>query len=1065
MFWRRFLSFFCLIAVFACLSASAVTAPFVRDAQDSAPHAVRTAAAVSKESKSPKVDANVKSDAQEGSKKSGSVITKSLYSPASSNKPYSPYSTNLSEASSPAIPSSSIPSSFGNGWTNEILTFAANNLLNSSDPSSAQSPSVTSDAVISFLESKGISVATAAKTEIQNEVNSMLSTYNDRVGLINGAPLARIFAIQIMVMKNENSGKLVYPEAFPQDMLGKSYEDEYESSWDSATSGKSYTLDPDYLFTSITYQTSNVIWQDPQITPYTTTGLGTTNKINPGVYSLDQIEQYQLSSMSTKSGEINSLNLIGITQRAYIIENSLPSLVDGTNPLHSGKFNEPIHVDPPSMSIDGGFKESTGNAGSSKETSGGIGAIKIFKAGSQPTAQFTVDTDEYASSFTASFTIYGSSDASIDEKGVTIDLPGTQNTSTNSSVYPFSSPLFGMFFSASLSKGDDTQTLSIQWDDNNPDIGEFSKGPITFSVPIDVSQDPTMAEVCSIAQGSISFYKGLLEGMKVGGKTNTWCFALSSLSSSSPAPDSLSPSSSSSESFIVPGWAFQYNGDVTTTFWSMMGGKETSLNDYEAFQDSLPELDSYSVDPQDVSVTDLTTGEDVTSDFSSSYTPFSSYDTGFPYSDPQSYGGYVLTAPSLTVQWNGDWKGAQVSDSNLWGYGSLPIGYDMFEVTFSVKFEDGNGGGIYFQSGTSSPASSFTSASQFISTSTSPLLSAPKLSAIGIEGSSGKLETAATATLGVPMKFEAEASFPSSSQILAASSASSSLVFYSYDADSNTQQINDAFVNGIPLKSLPSSEVDSKDGAVTLLLTPQDLTYIADHDSDPSTLTITYDWYVTSAPSKAVSEIGYIKGATLPSSSQEPQFTSSSPALTLTVNSNGTGPLTPTAQDSSALTGIWFQNQLLNGQDAKGAKFTVQNSEGQYLTPSSSSGTNPSYSYSSSPYEFSSDNGDGLFRIWGLADGTYTVKEVKLPQGAVGAMPSFKVTLDYASGKPSSISDSDPASLTNEGSFIIFNQVSQEETSLPITGGKLRIILFLAVLFVLLSLAGYAAYRIYKLRS
>ncbi|MBQ1427834.1 MAG: hypothetical protein IIZ04_03120, partial [Aeriscardovia sp.] len=165
---------------------------------------------------------------------------------------------------------------------------------------------------------------------------------------------------------------------------------------------------------------------------------------------------------------------------------------------------------------------------------------------------------------------------------------------------------------------------------------------------------------------------------------------------------------------------------------------------------------------------------------------------------------------------------------------------------------------------------------------------------------------------------------------------------------------------------------------------------------------------------------------------------------------------------SSALTGIWFQNEYLQGGEAKGAKFSVQNSEGLYLTPSSSG--NPPYSYSSTPYAFSSTNGNGLFRIWGLQDGTYTVSETKLPEGADGSMPSFKVSLNYASGKPSTISDPNPSSLINESGFMVFNR--EEKTSqLPMTGGRLKIAVLCVVLPVLLAMAGYASYRIYKLRS
>ncbi|MBQ1374482.1 MAG: hypothetical protein IIY80_03495, partial [Aeriscardovia sp.] len=362
-------------------------------------------------------------------------------------------------------------------------------------------------------------------------------------------------------------------------------------------------------------------------------------------------------------------------------------------------------------------------------------------------------------------------------------------------------------------------------------------------------------------------------------------------------------------------------------------------------------------------------------------------------------------------------------------------------------------------------AATFSSDVYSISTPLStPSPSPVSLSAAGIKGSDGTIESStATATLGVPMSFEAEAVFPTSAQISSMQAGSDSLVFYSYDVDSGSS-LKGALVNGIALSSLPTAASQSKDGAVAILLTPQDLTYIADHASNPSKLLITYDWYVTSAPSHATSEIGYVKGSSLSLSSPNyaPDFTTSSSSLTLTVNSNGTGALTPNATQSSAVTGIWFQNDYLQGGETKGAEFSVQNSQGQYLTPSTDG--NPPYSYSFSPYSFSSTNGGGLFRIWGLADGTYTVSETKLPEGASGSMPSFKVTLNYASGKPSSISDADPSSLVDGSTFMVFNQETPPP-QLPYTGGKLKIAFLCALLLVLLALAGFASYRIYKLRS
>ena len=219
---------------------------------------------------------------------------------------------------------------------------------------------------------------------------------------------------------------------------------------------------------------------------------------------------------------------------------------------------------------------------------------------------------------------------------------------------------------------------------------------------------------------------------------------------------------------------------------------------------------------------------------------------------------------------------------------------------------------------------------------------------------------------------------------------------------------------------------------------------------------------VTSAPSRDLTEIGFIQGSLLSLSapSYAPEFISSAPSLTFTVNSNGTGPLTPNAAQSSALTGIWFQNDYLQGAEAKGSEFTVQNSQGQYLTPSS--GGNPPYAFSSTPYDFKSSNGDGLFRIWGLADGTYTVTQTKLPEGAYGTPLSFKVTLNWASGKPSVISDGSPSGLIDQTTFTVFNQQEKSPGQLPLTGGRLSetLICFFVPLF--LVIVAFAAYRTYR---
>ena len=941
------------------------------------------------------------SGSKQTASKIGGVMAKGFYSSGSSSKPYSPFATNLSSSPSktPSLAQDPVPSSFGSGWTSEVLTFAANNILNSSNPSSAQDPAVTPDAVISFLKSKNITVATGAQTKITNEVNNLLSTYNDHPSLSDGAPLARIFAIQIMCMKNTSTGQLVYPESFPQDMLDKDYSSQYQSSWNSATNGKTYTLDATYIYNSISYTTSNVIWEDPSINEF-------------GVYSLDQIEQDQLKSMKAETGEIDSLNLIGITQRAYAIK-----------------------TNPPSMSISKGYEESTGDNEDWNTPAGGVSGSDVVSPRSYAKVDFTVETGATPSSaLSATLTLSGAPNAQIDK-----------GSFSESGLYWVTDSDFDVTLS------NDNRTATIKYID--PSLLNANT-TFTFSFNVDVTSPSSyMDQVCSVAQGEVTFDNSTLT---LQASSDTWCFPIVALSESAPSPSQVTPSSpTSTVSMTVPGWVFQYNSSVTNTLWSSLNGNaDTSLSDFEAFLPSVPNLDQYSVPSNKVSVKDLTTGEDVTSLFTSAFTPASSYNTYMPYNGASTYGGWQLSPSTLQVSWNGSWPSSA----------SSPIAFDVFQVTFPLTLQSSVGGYIYTQASSSSSSSSAQSSVLSISTPlSSPALAPINLSAAGIAESDGSVESSsATATLGVPVSFEAQAPFPSASQISAMKSASQSLVFYSYDAASNAQSLKGASINGIALSSLPQSVSQSQNGAVDILLTPADLTYISDRDSSPSKLVLRYSWYVDFAPSYVTSETGYVKGSSLSLSAQnyQPQFLSSSSALTLTVNSNGTGPLTPDARQSSAVTGIWFENQLLGGMDAKGSKFTVQNAAGQYLTPSSSG--QPPYSYSSSPYDFSSTASNGMFRMWGLQDGTYTVTQVALPQGAFGTKPSFKITLNYASGKPASISDPNPASLVDPTTFMVFNQDTPAQ--LPITGGKLRVVL-LFILPVLLAVAGYASYRIYKLRS
>lgn len=992
------LSLFFTASFFIGADADAAATPNKNSAQPTSSKNIKPSSAHSLQAK------NGSDSASETQDKTG-VAAEGMYSSGSSSKPYSPFATNLSSSPSktPSLAQDSVPSSFGSGWTSEVLTFAANNLLNSSDPASPQSPSVTPSAVISFLEGKGITIATAAQTQITNEVNGLISKYNNHPTLITGSPLARIFAIQIMCMKNTSTGQLVYPESFPQDMLDKDYSSQYQSSWNSATNGKTYTLDATYIYNSISYTTSNVIWEDPAITPM-------ASKDNSGVYSLDQIETNHLNSMKAQSGKINSLNLIGITQRAYAIK-----------------------TNPPSMSISKGYEESTGNNGDSKDSYIDITQADVVQPGSSTTVDFTVETGPTpTSALSATLNLSAAPNAQIDKSGFKVS--GGRGISASD-------------FLLSLSDENRTATIKYTGSDSLPEDRK-----ITFSLDVEVTSPQSyMSEVCSVANDKVVTDNSTLTLMA---SSYTWCFPISPLSQSQPTPSVLASSSSSSQiTMEIPGWLFQYSIPVTDIFWSDFGsGQTTSLSEYRQFQPALPSLDTYSVNTSDLEVKDLTTGQNVTSLFSASYTPPFSYDTGLPYTNGNSYGGYSLTPASLKVSWNGTWPPSSSSGSP-----TSPIGYDLFEVSFPLTLKSSDGGSINSQIS----ALPFTSAVQEkISTPATSQPDPDDLENAGNVQNGQIVSSDLTATLGVPMPFKAEAAFPSAQQISSMSSSSLYLVFFLHDVTASAS-LGSVEINGISYSTLPSHLGSSNNGITLIPLDAADINYLKDHASSTSNLEVSLDWSISSAPSYATVETGYLPLSSL-NSSETPSFTSLSAAKSLSIYTNGLSSDSPSPEQSSALTGIWFQNEYLRGGDAKGAKFSVQNSQGLYLTPSSSG--NPPSSYSSTPYAFSSANGNGLFRIWGLQDGTYTVSETKLPEGADGSMPSFKVSLNYASGKPSTISDPNPSSLINESGFLVFNK--QEGTSgLPMTGGRLKIAFLCVALPALLAMAGYASYRIYKLGS
>ena len=206
------------------------------------------------------------------------------------------------------------------------------------------------------------------------------------------------------------------------------------------------------------------------------------SKENPGVYSLDQIETNHLNSMKAQSGKINSLNLIGITQRAYAIK-----------------------TNPPSMSLSDGYEESTG-AATSSQTAGGMTAENIVKPGSFESLKFTVETGPTSTSgLSATVSLSGASNAKID----TSDLQGYVNGNSN----PIYGPILSAAFDISLSNDD--RTATIRYNGSSGDLGALTS--YTFSLKVDVTSPASnMAEVCSVTQGSTT--SGTLS---LQGKSNT----------------------------------------------------------------------------------------------------------------------------------------------------------------------------------------------------------------------------------------------------------------------------------------------------------------------------------------------------------------------------------------------------------------------------------------------------------------------------------------------------------------------------------------------------------------
>ena len=180
-------------------------------------------------------------------------------------------------------------------------------------------------------------------------------------------------------------------------------------------------------------------------------------------------------------------------------------------------------------------------------------------------------------------------------------------------------------------------------------------------------------------------------------------------------------------------------------------------------------------------------------------------------------------------------------------------------------------------------------------------------------------------------------------------------------------------------------------------------------------------------------------------------FVSSSPLYTNGPADNSVPSSLSPSQNSSS-TGLWFKS-LWKQKDgpATGARFTVKNSSGEYLTPvTNSSGTFTGWSYSKTPYDFEEQNSSAVFSFGGLANGTYTVSEVSAATGATfPSFLSFTSTIDYSS--PQVLTPLlDPMDLFSPKKAVVYNVVIPSH--LPLTGGKG--VLFISLLSCLLFLSG-----------
>ncbi|MBQ1419343.1 MAG: hypothetical protein IIZ01_00225, partial [Aeriscardovia sp.] len=283
-------------------------------------------------------------------------------------------------------------------------------------------------------------------------------------------------------------------------------------------------------------------------------------------------------------------------------------------------------------------------------------------------------------------------------------------------------------------------------------------------------------------------------------------------------------------------------------------------------------------------------------------------------------------------------------------------------------------------------------------------------------------------------------------------------------------------VNGLSLSSLQGASDSLSGSSLKVTLNPAAIAEIISKGNLPlpdsglltqngttnHTLSIEWQAYLnTSFTSSATStynftyEMDPILASDLGDADYIPSKSYSNLLLTPEVETNGpadnSAPSSPSPSKDSSSTGLWFKTLWKNGgTPATGAKFSVQNSSGQYLTPVEDNGTFEGWEYSSSPYDFEEQNEDALFSMGGLQNGIYTVTQIAPPIGALPSDAPLSFSSALSSSSPEAIETvKDPQNLLDSSLDTVYYS-SIPTPHLPITGGKGILGLSLASSFLFL---------------